>query len=136
MGQKQAKLPKKIEKGFIFLICCSPEGKCDKMKKKKIIKGIEKDMKRNNFVFEDFYTSLNYGKDAQEFYTKTENREIIFWFEENSLLKGVKKSILENIEKGKDVILTGDCSNMSEIQEFLYQETVGKFLNSQILNFF
>eukprot|EP01080_Neovahlkampfia_damariscottae_P009963 gene9963-2282_t len=126
MGQKHSNLKNsnKIEKGFIFLIRCSNENSKIQKYQKSLLKGIQKDLMHYNFIFEELFLSLNYGIEAQQFYTKTEKREILFWFEDNSLLKGIKKSILENIESGKDVILNVNSDSVNEIQEYFSQETI------------
>jgi ribose 1,5-bisphosphokinase PhnN len=89
-----------------------------------LLNGIEKDLKKKNFIVENRFISLNYGKDAQNFFTKTENGEIIYWWEEKSLFHGFPKTLIENINKGIDVIITVNSSSIRKIQKKFEKETM------------
>jgi ribose 1,5-bisphosphokinase PhnN len=89
-----------------------------------MLSGIEKDLNKKNFVVEKRFISLNYGKDAQNFFSKTENGEIIYWWEEKSLLHGFPKSLIENINKGIDVVVTVNSSSIRKIQKKFEKETM------------
>eukprot|EP01080_Neovahlkampfia_damariscottae_P005890 gene5890-9718_t len=117
MGQKQTSRRKK-EKGYIFLIWSSSQ-----VEKKAMLQGIQKDLLKNNFIIENRYIALNYGRDAQKFFTKTETSELLFWWEECSLLQGIPKSVLENIYKGKDVIISISSSQIEKISTIFERET-------------
>ena len=87
------------------------------------MKGIEKDLLKKNIILENRYIALNYGRDAQRFYTKSESSELLYWWEESSLLQGIPKSVLEHIYQGEDVIISVCSSKIEKIQKVFEKET-------------